>query len=70
MANKVMMFMSWPGLKRFLTLNSIDADSQITTQEQITNAADRVITVDYNGQTQDLKVQPSDGNPVSQFTGE
>ena len=65
-----MMFFSWPGLKRFLTLNSIDADSQITTQEQITDAADRVITVDYNGQTQDLKIQPSIGGPVNIFTGE
>ena len=70
MANKVMMFFSWPGLKRFLTLNSIDADSQITTQEQITDAAERVITVDYNGQTQDLKIQPSIGGPVNIFTGE
>ena len=70
MANKVMMFMSWTGLKRFLTLNSIDADSQITTQEQITDGAQRVITVDYNGQTRDLKVQPSDGNPVDPYTGE
>jgi hypothetical protein len=60
MDNKILWFWSWPGLKRFLIAKNINKNEEILIQEQITDATQRVISIQYDGKNWDLKVHPQE----------
>ena len=60
MDNKILWFWSCPGLKRFLIAENINKNEEILMQEQITDAAQRVISIKYNNENWDLKVHPQE----------